>query len=155
MESLFSLHKNSLNYRHIQKYGISQVDLESINWSIYILENSRSRELPIKGDIIQLSAPGDGKIRYMNGHLDRPIETEYASICTQGSAPFVFIRGDDFSFSKSGGYWTREQEREMYEYIGREHKVFCQWGECGMCADGAIYFHASVNVWRLLREDIY
>ncbi|MCP4374009.1 MAG: DUF4121 family protein [Deltaproteobacteria bacterium] len=155
MESLFSLHKNIMNYNHIRKYGISQVDVEMINWSISLIESTRNKLTPIKGDIIQLSAPGDGKIRYMNGHLDRPIGTEFASICTQGSPPFILVKGDDFSFSKSGGYWTREQELEMYEYIGMEKKIFCQWGECGMCANGAIYFHAIVNTWRLIREDIY
>lgn len=160
METLESLKSNYLNYDHIKRHGISPVDVENVNWTIALLEVSRKKETPIKGDIIQCSSPSDGMIHYPNGHLDLSIEAEFASICVKGSPPFVFHNGKEigsfsFSFSCSGGYWLSEQELEMYEYIGRKRKMFCQWGSCGAAWNGAIYFQAIVNVWRLIREDIY
>ena len=157
METMETLIANTQNYGHIKKYGISYADVNSINDTIFVLESTRSKDVPIKGDIIQCSAPNDGMIKYPNGHLDRSIETEFASICVQPYAPFVFHGRtlESLSFSCSGGYWIREQELEMYELQGYKTKTFCQWGECGACAGGAIYFQAIVNVWRLLREDIY
>lgn len=158
METLVSLNSLPDNYHHIMKHGISQKDVDDLNMTIALIESSRRKETPIKGDIIECSAPGDGKIRYPQGHLEQSIETEFASICTRGYAPFVYVSEDwmDFSFVTSGGYWLRERELEMYEYIiGEYPKVFCKWGSCGPCHNGAIYFRANVNVWRLIREDIY
>ncbi len=156
METLESLHANTLNYNHIKKYGISEKDLEDVNWTIAIIETSRRKNTPWTGDIIECSSPQDGMIRYPNGHLDQQIHTEFASICVQGATPFVFHNGREItSFSCSGGYWTREQELEMYTYQGQKEKMFCQWGSCGMAHSGAIYFRAIVNVWRLIKEGIY
>lgn len=157
METLESLNAMSLNYDHIKRHGINPVDVENINWTITLIEASRKRKTPIMGDIIQCSAPDDGMIRYPDGHLDQPIEKEVASICVKPySSPFVFHNKKVItSFSCSGGYWIREQELEMYEYIGKRGKIICQWGSCGAAWSGAIYFQAIVNVWRLLKEGIY
>lgn len=159
METMQSLQENNLNYDHIKKHGINQVDVENVNWTIVLLEGPRiwQKKIPIKGDIIQCSSPDDGMIRYPNGHLDEPIENEFASICVKPyGSPFVNHNGKEItSFSCSGGYWISEQELEMYEYIGRKKKMFCQWGSCGVAWSGAIYFQAEINVWKLIREDIY
>lgn len=156
METFESLHLNTLNDPYIQKYGISKKDLEDVNWTIAIIESSRRKLTPWPGDVIECSSPTDGMIRYLNGHLDRNIETEFASICVKGTPPFVFHNNKDItSFSCSGGYWISEQELEMYTYQGQKEKMFCQWGSCGMAHSGAIYFKAIVNVWRLLKEGIY
>jgi len=50
------------------------------------------------------------------------------------------------------GILTKEQELEMYVYLGQVQKLFCQWGHCGMNHDGAIHFHATVNKWELRKE---
>ena len=92
METLNSLKSIPDNYHHIQKHGISQKDVDDINMTIGVIEAARSKDTPIKGDVIQCSAPQDGMIRYPHAHLEQSIDTEFASICMKGYAPFVYVR---------------------------------------------------------------
>jgi len=159
METLNTLSKDWLNSGYIEKHGITAEDVRKINFTISILEQERfNATVPIIGDTIICTTPD--KLENPNfpiGHLDSPLENEFASICVCPSgAPFVFHDGHKITkFSCSGGYWTAEQDIGMFEYIlSMEEKIFCQWGHCGMAHSGAIYFHARVNVWRLVRENL-
>ncbi len=163
METINSLEANSANYLYKNRHGITQKDVDAVNHSIAILESGRTKDMPIMGDIIQCSTPGDGKIKYMGGHLDtdliipEPNDWRGGHICVKPSHPFVFHDYVELtSFSTSGGYWFKQREKEMFEFIDKDvPKMFCQWGHNGACHHGAIYYNAKVNVWKLLMEEIY
>jgi len=158
MENIIELSTNPANLKYKEGHGITQDDMEKVNYTIYLIERIRDNNMPIFGDQIICTTPD--KIKnplYPQGHLDSPITKEFASICVQpSSAPFVFHNGLEITrYSCSGGYWTRERELGMYTYIGQTKKLFCQWGHCGMAHSGAIYFHAIVNEWLLIRENLH
>lgn len=163
IESLSAIQQNQ--DRYLTKYKFNQDDLDNVNYSIHLIETIRKEDTPIMGDIIECSAPGDGKIKYPAGHLDTPIDCpggvgarwRGGSICVKPSTSFVCHNGIKLTgFSTSGGYWIRQQDKEMYEPRRKEiKKLFCQFGHNGACHDGAIYFWAKVNEWRLIMETIY
>lgn len=158
MDTTQELNADYANLEYVKKHGVTLDDLDQVCITAKLLEDGRlNAKEPIIGDIIICTTPDNlDKPNYPNAHLDSPLENEYASICVQpSSAPFVFHDGEKITkFSCSGGYWTAEQEIKMFEYMGQDKKLFCQWGHCGMAHSGAIYFIAKVNVWRLVRENL-
>lgn len=142
--------------RYLTKYQITDDDVNMVNKLIKIIETSRSELRPVPGDIIICKGP---EKEYKKGHLDKPIdEDHYSNICVEPYIPFISKYnqlGHIPTFSTSGGYWLTEDAIEMFTYVGKDMKFFCEFGHNGACSDGAIYFHAEVNVWELFREDIY
>jgi hypothetical protein len=49
----------------------------------------------------------------------------------------------------SGGPFFLVREEEI-TYEGKQLKRFCTWGHLGPCGNGAIDFHAEVNVWKMV-----
>ena len=160
METLETLSNYSHNSGYIREHGITQRDIDEINHSIHLIQMNRKKYTPIMGDIIQLMAPGDKEIKYMHGHLDTHIDPDDwrgGSICVKPYTSFVFHNGRELTgFSTSGGYWIRQLEKEMYKFIEKESlKIFCQFGHNGACGNGAVYFQAKVNTWKVIMEAVY
>lgn len=154
METIESLLTNPHNHGYTNDHGVIGCDIQKVNRTISLIENSRDEKIPIPGDIIICKGPKNRM--YPKGHLELPYTEDIGgAICTQPMIPFV--RVDDFDclhFGTSGGYWLSCTELDMYVYKGKQTKVFCEWGN-GYTANGAVYFNAFVNVWELFLETIY
>lgn len=159
METFDTLNNRKANQLHIETHGaILNGEVDLVNHVISLIEE-RYILNPVKGDRIYLCNEKGDPI-YKNAHLNEEYTKEYASICMRqmegknANAPWVFYDKNSISsFSCSGGPWTTETEREMYEYVCKEKKLFCIWGFCGVAPAGAIYFYATVNAWKICRED--
>lgn len=125
-------------------YRLTEADIDMANEYTDLIEKSRSKLIPKGGDVVRYTNEyGD---YFHSAHIDN-VEGEEAYICVSAS-PSIH-RSDNtngFSFSTSGGPWCYIPTNKM-EYIGTEEKEFWNFGHCGACADGGIYFSATVNVW--------
>lgn len=125
-------------------YRLTETDIDMANEYTDLIEKSRSKLIPKAGDVVRYTNEyGD---YFHSAHIDN-VEGEEAYICV--SANPSIHRSDNtngFSFSTSGGPWCYIPTNKM-EYIGTEEKEFWNFGHCGSCTDGGIYFNASVNVW--------
>ena len=157
METLYSLIDKNTQFHH--KHGLIENDVIRANELINLIEKTRNIKEPKPGDIIICVGP---KAEYKRGHLEKEYTTGFADICTEPMLPFVNTsksEKDDTTipwFNTSGGYWLSCTDLEQYESVETNRpKLFCTWGNCGPCAGGAFNFTASVNVWRLFKENIY
>lgn len=133
-----------INGRYLSEHFIYEADVKHIQDLIDLITNTRADQ-PQKGDIVQYTNEhGD---YYGFAHIEAIDKDGIATICEQPYTPFIYAKGNDFSFSTSGGAWTSLNTYE-FEYVGKADKKFCDWGNCGACANGAIDFIAKVNVWR-------
>lgn len=136
---------SEINTRYIEigKHTITQSDVDMANKYVRLIESSRSIVEPKAGDIIQFTNKyGD---YYHRGHIEQT-DNEKVYLCEQPYTPFVFVNNQQLSYNTSGGAWQWAPKTEL-KYIYKMPKRFCDWGNCGACADGAVEFEAWVSVW--------
>lgn len=137
---------SAINVRFLREHRILSSDIEMANRWVQIIEESRSPDRPVIGDIVRLTTKHGSY--YHCAHIDTIDGEGNASVCEQPYIPFIFTsqKPIGFCFSTSGGAWECCDTSRM-KLVGQELKCFCHWGNCGMCKDGAVAFEATVNVW--------
>lgn len=134
-----------INNRFCSSHYLRDSDVIKANKYVELIESSRSETEPRIGDIVQYTNEyGD---YYMAAHIDKVYDKE-VYICEQPYVPFINANAnnDGIYCSTSGGAWC-SLPKDKLVYVGKKEKRFCDWGNCGACADGAIEFKAEVSVW--------
>ena len=133
-------------------YGLTDWDLQMVE---EVIEIHRKRSKPGRvqaGDTVICSNPEGTKV-YKNGLVEmlNPYGKTGAYVCVQPYVPFM---GEELTVSVSGGYFVRIPFDKL-EYVGREARLFREWGNCGPCKSGAVEYPVEVNVFRCVSEEIY
>ncbi len=129
-------------------YYITPEDVESINKIIKNIEDTRDTEQPKSGDIV-IYINKHGKT-YNNAIISNNFKDCF-EICEIPYTPFYYGVNPplfDVNLSVSGGAFN-QFNKDMFKLKGKTKNKFCVWGHDGACADGAIDFYASVNVWEV------
>lgn len=141
---------NNMNYRYNADHRLSQSDVDKANRFVALIENSRRTDKPMPGDILELT--DEYGHYYANAHIecDSNYEENCLNVCEHAYIPFVSENEPEHSvsMSTSGGSWP--QIPNSVKLIGQREKTFCVWGRWGPCANGAINFNATVNVWEYI-----
>jgi hypothetical protein len=135
-----------------EHYEITENDIIMCQKYVDFIEKTRDESQPKVGDILMYTNEhGDF---YKSAHIDRIDEDGSAEICEQPYVPFIGYAKDNKNIicSTSRGAWCK-LDTKKFKYVGKKLKKFCDWGHCGSCAHGAIYFTASVNVWEYKKDN--
>lgn len=142
------------NIGFISLYGdLDQSDWDKIELFRKLLAERRAEYSdtpePLPGDIVE-GAYYDGICPFKNGVIEsakgfkKPL-----SVCAKPYVPFISLGSHDkINVSTSGGPFFGFSNEDL-EYVGEDERLFCDWGHCGACANGAIDFKAKVNRWRI------
>lgn len=132
-----------INARFCGSHILINYDVDKANMYVELIENTRSEKIPSVGDCVRYTNEyGD---YYGAAHIEKADVNE-VYICERPYTPFIHEYEGRISCNTSGGAWTHLPTREL-KYIGKIKKRFCDWGNCGGCADGAIDFIAEVSLW--------
>ena len=131
--------------QHRYDYTITDYEVKKANRYIELMKKERENTtIPVAGDIVQYT--DQYGIYYGNAHIDEVLDNE-VYICEQAYVPFIGINSKGkICFSTSGGSWNYK-EYKHFKKVGTQQKRFCDWGNCGACANGAFDFIVEVNVW--------
>jgi len=134
-----------INNRFCGSHRLSEYDVNLANKYVELIESTRSDKEPRIGDMIQYT--NDYGDYYMAAHIEKVTDSE-VHICEQPYVPFIYAndKNDGIWSSTSGGAWCDLPIAKL-TYVGKKEKKFCDWGNCGACADGAVEFKAEVSVW--------
>lgn len=140
-----------INVRFNTSHFMTEADVEMANKYVELIENTRSTTEPKIGDIVQYTNEyGD---YYETAHIQKVCKDGTINICEQPYVPFIINKDSNGIYcSTSGGAWCDLPTGKLV-YIGKREKTFCDWGNCGCCADGAIEFNAKVSVWEYVDEN--
>lgn len=142
------------NIGFISLYGdLDQSDWDKIELFRKLLAERRAEccdtPEPLPGDIVE-GAYYDGKCPFKNGVIEsakgfkKPL-----SVCAKPYVPFISLGSHDkINVSTSGGPFFGFSNEDL-EFVCEDERLFCDWGHCGPCANGAIDFKAKVNRWRV------
>lgn len=134
-----------INGTYNEEHMLTESDVEKVNNTIQVIENSRCKETPQIGDMIQFTNKnGDF---YERAHIEE-LKGNQLHICEMPYTPFVIVYGekdDKIYTSTSGGAW-RDIPSKL-RYVGTTKKSFTVWGHSGACANGAVDFQAEVSLW--------
>lgn len=131
--------------QHRYDYTITDYEVKKANRYIELMKKERENtNIPVVGDIVRYT--DQYGIYYGNAHIDEVLDNE-VYICEQAYVPFIGINSKGkICFSTSGGSWSYK-EYKHFKKVGTQQKRFCDWGNCGACANGAFDFIVEVNVW--------
>lgn len=141
---------NKEDLKRIQEryaYDITDYEVKIANEYIELMKKERENATtPVVGDILQYTDKYG--IYYEFAHIDEVLEDENeVYICEGAYVPFIGIsRKGKICCCTSGGAW-HYLNYTKFKKIGTHKKRFCDWGNCGACADGAFDFITDVNVW--------
>ena len=142
----------NINPVYQENHRFKQTDVDMANKYIEIIENNRTDDKIQVGDIIEFTTrTGD---YYRNAHVEKLYpEISEVNICEYPSAPFIFLTEtkDNIKCTTSGGAWSNIPNN--LKLMGKRKKIFADFGNCGACAHGAVYFEAAVNVWEYKQPD--
>lgn len=145
-----------INSRYLfSHYEITENDLKMVNNLIKIIENTRDTKTPKTGDTIKLTTEfGD---YYGNAIITGVWDNGDIEICECPYIPFYGgydeLKNKIFLSVSGGSFHTIN--RKLFKYKGKTERLFCDWGSCGACADGAINFYAPVNIWEVKLKNKY
>ena len=129
------------NYRFDNVHGITEADVTKVNKIITMIEKLRLTGRVQVGDVVQYTNEyGD----YFQHALIDDINDDVV-ICENGSM-YIDIHEGEFYHSTSGGIFSLHNIND-FTYIGKTTRTFWTFGHNGMCANGGIYFTATVNLW--------
>lgn len=145
---------NAINYRYNADHRLNQGDVDKANRFVALIENGRSTDKPMPGDVLELT--DEYGHYYGNAHIERDsiVEENSLDVCEHAYIPFVNEHESDrrISMNTSGGSWP--QIPNTVKLIGQREKTFCVWGGSGACANGSINFNATVNVWEYIAPNL-
>lgn len=129
------------NYHFDYEHGITESDVMKVNKIIDAIENSRSTERIQVGDVVQYTN------EYGEYFPHAMITNIYdnTEICENGNM-YTNIHEGEFCHSTSGGSFSH-YEMKGFIYIGKTTRTFWTFGHNGACANGGVYFTATVNLW--------
>lgn len=129
------------NYHFDYEHGITESDVMKVNKIIDAIENSRSTERIQVGDVVQYTN------EYGEYFPHAMITNIYdnTEICENGNM-YTNIHEGEFCHSTSGGSFSHH-EMKGFTYIGKTTRTFWTFGHNGACANGGVYFTATVNLW--------
>lgn len=133
-------------------FRLTQSDVDMVNMWARRIESTRDPDRPVAMDTLRYyNEYGD---YYEHALISKVDEAGNAEICEIPYTPFLF--GDDSCVggSASGGAWGHLPIKD-FTYVGQEKSLFTDWGHCGACADGAVDFEATVNVWEYHAQHKY
>lgn len=129
------------NYHFDYEHGITESDVMKVNKIIDAIENSRSTERIQVGDVVQYTNEyGEYFPHAMITNIYDNME-----ICENGNM-YTNIHEGEFCHSTSGGSFSHH-EMKGFTYIGKTTRTFWTFGHNGACANGGVYFTATVNLW--------
>ena len=135
------------NGSYDMQHTVTQSDVDKANSYVVLIESSRNSSRPVAGDIVQFTDRHG--YYYGNSHIESVDKAVY--ICEMPSIPFIRPAPTGITCNTSGGSWlTMPVELKL---TGKKLKTFCDWGHCGACGNGALYFSAEVNVWEYVEPD--
>lgn len=138
-----------INSRFCHEHCLDLVDVGMANKYVSLIEGSRSTIAPQVGDRVRYT--NEYGEYYGRAHIEK-VEDDEAYICESPYVPFIWKKDNGIGCQTSGGAWGYIPLGEL-KYLGKELKTFCDWGNCGPCADGAIEFQAEVSVWEYTSPD--
>lgn len=143
----------SINGRFLSSHVLKETDFEMAENRISVIRsNHETCHTPQGGDLVE-GAYYDGKYPYINGIIERINEDGSLSICYEPYIPFVYVRDDlSIALSVSGGPFGNHKAEELVLVCEDDEAMFCDWGNCGACKDGAVNFIAPVRRWRIPYE---
>ncbi|MEF9983732.1 MAG: DUF4121 family protein [Oscillospiraceae bacterium] len=135
-----------INQQYDHNHGLTQSDVNMANTYVDVIQRSRTDNQIQVGDIVELTTKhGD---YYKKAHIESyNAETSSWSVCQEAYTPFVIFNSGKTNIicNTSGGAWSGVPNK--LTLIGKRLKLFCDWGNCGACGNGAVNFQAEVNVW--------
>lgn len=142
-----------INGRFLSSHVLKETDFQMAENRISVIKcNHETCHTPQVGDLVE-GAYYDGMFPYKNGIIASVYEDGSLSICYQPYIPFVYVRDDlSISLSVSGGPFGDHKLEELMLVSDDDERMFCDWGNCGACANGAVNFLAPVRRWRIPYE---
>lgn len=129
------------NHLFDNEYGVTESDVMKVNKIINMIENSRSTERVQVGDVVQYTNEYG---EYFSHAIITKINDD-AEICEHGGM-YTDIHEGEFCHSTSGGSFSHHK-MNGFTYIGKTTNTFWTFGHNGACANGGVYFTATVNLW--------
>ena len=123
-------------------YGIDESDVEKVNHIIEMIERSRSVNVIQKYDVVEYTNEYGEYFPKATATMKREGNIE---LC-ENAGVHLNICDNELCGSASGGAFSYHKESE-FAYKGTSSNTFWTWGNAGACANGGIYFTATVNAW--------
>ena len=123
-------------------YGINESDVERVNHIIEMIERSRAVNVIQKYDVVEYTNEYGEYFPKATATMKRG---ENIELC-ENAGVHLSICDNKLCGSASGGSFSHHKESE-FAYKGTTTKTFWIWGSAGACANGGIYFTATVNLW--------
>lgn len=123
-------------------YGINKSDVERVNHIIEMIERSRSVESIQAYDVVEYTNEYG---EYFPKATVTTKRKEDVELC-ENAGIHLSIYDNELCGSASGGAFSHHKKAE-FAYKGTTTKTFWTWGNAGACANGGIYFTATVNLW--------
>lgn len=119
-------------------------DLYKVNNYIELIEESRNPYHPMIGDVVRYTNKYG---EYFSHAIVEWTEDGSVGLCEQGN-PSIHKSNNmlGFDLSISGGSFPTVLLSDM-KLVDATETSFWDFGHSGACADGAVYFYATVNVW--------
>ena len=123
-------------------YGLDESDVEKVNRIIEMIERSRSVNVIQKYDVVEYTNEYGEYFPKATATMKREGNIE---LC-ENACVHLNICDNELCGSASGGAFSHHKESE-FAYKGTSSNTFWTWGNAGACANGGIYFTATVNMW--------
>lgn len=123
-------------------YGLDESDVEKVNRIIEMIERSRSIDVIQKYDVVEYTNEYGEYFPKATATMKRGGNIE---LC-ENAGVHLSICDSKLCGSVSGGAFNHHKENE-FAYKGMSSNTFWTWGNVGACANGGIYFTATVNLW--------
>ena len=123
-------------------YGLDESDVEKVNRIIEMIERSRSIDVIQKYDVVEYTNEYGEYFPKATATMKRGGNIE---LC-ENAGVHLSICDSKLCGSTSGGAFSHHKENE-FTYKGTSINTFWTWGNAGACANGGIYFTATVNLW--------
>ena len=128
-------------------HGLGEFEVEEANRHIVNIGLSQCRNRhPSVGDLMEGVYYSTHEYRF--GLVESVSRSGVIGVCYDPYVPFIYSSRTDVRLSVSGGPFTHAHMSCFELVADEEPRMFCAWGECGGCADGAFNFPAKVKRWR-------
>lgn len=123
-------------------YGINNADVERVNHILDMIEKTRSVESIQVYDVVEYT----NKYGEYFSKATATMKSEESIELCENAGVHLSICDNELCGSASGGAFSHHKNYE-FTYKGITIKTFWTWGSAGACANGGIYFTATVNLW--------
>lgn len=123
-------------------YGVNNTDVERVNHLIDMIEKTRSTESIQAYDVVEYTNEYGEYFPKATATMKNEEDIE---LC-ENAGIHLSIYDNELCGSASGGAFSHHKESE-FTYKSTTTKTFWTWGSAGACANGGIYFTATVNLW--------